>query len=113
MTIPPEWAAKYRLVAQKLGPEAGLLDKCCCFCHIGHPLWKGHSVSECDCLGEDPVPPLEVWLYRLVRAAQTIESEWPSKYRDWWGSRMPEFVLLDAMLQALGEWDGNDHTQAA
>ena len=44
------------------------------------------------------VPPLEVWLGRLVRAKRWA---WTQSY--WWLSDEPEFDLLALMLATLGE----------
>ena len=116
MTIPESQAAAYRRLAA-LMPEAGLLDACGCFgnrddCYYEH---KENCVWGCNGTGK-LVPPLEVWLGRLVRAAlgqgqHVIIVSTPKAVRGPYLAAIkvgmaeygpdPESALVDAMLQAL------------
>ena len=98
-TIPPAYAAKLRRL-QELLPGAKLLDPC------PDPAGdsNGHRLhSRCHGTGA-VVPPLEVLLGRLVRAAQAqFGAIWLYRHRDWLLMADPEDALVDAMLAALGE----------
>ena len=130
--IPESQALAYRRLAALL-PEAGLLEPCPCIQYIRdrEQSWIrclpcsdceeahfDHEKSPCEvfCGGTGTVvPPLEVWMGRLVRARPVGVQIY--QYLDgsvWWAGDAitgemgydavaPEYALLAALLQALGE----------